>query len=168
MFTEANKYLQFLPVLHFQLTRSFLFTSEVAFGTLSVSVLSLFVYLMRPDEWNRRRKTKHKVKEDSCGMHRKCCIYQNTFIGSRASKFRWYGIRFYSIFIKWYFVTGTFVSSLLWTLLKPDNRGKRYVHYWWIVDARPLNKVIKDWESLNFVYFWHFNWFKIHVHIHFY
>lgn len=47
MFTEANKYLQFLPVLHFQLTRSFLFTSEVAFGTLSVSVLSLFVYLIR-------------------------------------------------------------------------------------------------------------------------
>lgn len=94
MFTEANKYLQFLPVLHFQLTRSFLFTSEVAFGTLSVSVLSLFVYLIRPDDWNRRRKTKHKVKEDSCGMHRKCCIYQNTFIGSRASKFRWYGIRF--------------------------------------------------------------------------
>lgn len=28
-----------------------------------------------------------------------------------------------------------------------------------------LNKVIKDWESLNFVYFWHFNCLKIHVHL---
>lgn len=59
-----------------------------------------------------------------------------------------------------------FVFSLFWILLKLDNRGKWCVYYWWIIDVRILNKVIKDWESLNFVYFWYFNWFKIYVYVY--
>lgn len=58
-----------------------------------------------------------------------------------------------------------FVFSLFWILLKLDYRGKWYVYYWWIIYVMILNKVIKDWESLNFVCFWYFNWLKIYVYL---